>query len=283
MTGDIDQVSVSGNIDIRNTESNSYVGLLSGFQTAFLSETLTVTQFVAGEVTNVSAKGTISIDGQNFVYVGGLVGKAYNVHFNNASAEVEIQAVSRNFRAYVGGLIGHNFGGILINYAEIVDTVDISIENSYANSVISVASEGTWTSVGGLIGYNQYGIIVNSYAFSEVTLISDDRYYVAGLIGEDWFGTIKNSVATIQVTSTDSLSESESLHVSGLIASINAQSLITNSYFKIHYDGLLKTTAGSIVSSSDLILLTWYQTILTWDDNEVINTAITILSQVDNS
>ncbi len=280
MSGDIDNVNVSGTIAITNLGSTSYVGLLAGLVSAYLTSTMTVTQFQPGSVTNASAEGTLSIVGENFVYIGGLIGKAYNVHLDQTQTNVNITATSRNFRVYAGGLIGHNFSGILAGYEDIVEDVEITLENSHSNAVITLYEGGTWGSAGGLLGYNQYGVIMNSYAYARILLDSDDHHYIAGLIGEDWNGQIINSVASSLIFMTEDTTLSKNLNVSGLIASINDSTIVTNSFSTIGFSGTILDVAGEPVTMGTLTDASWFETILGWDGTLIdINQAISTLTQ----
>jgi len=280
MTGDVDHVTVEGDIHVINLESNTYAGLLTGFHSALLTDTMTVTEFVPGSVSNVSATGSVFVTTENFAYVGGLIGKAFNIHLEDSDASAVIDAVSRNFRVYVGGLIGHNFSGILSGYEDIVESVDITIERCHAVADITIHEGGTWASAGGLIGYNQYGVILDSYAFSHITLNSDDHHYLGGLIGEDWNGKISNSVAVTNVDLAPDDTVAMNLTVSGLVGSVNSESVITISFFAIDFTGVITSVAGTMVTADNLASSTWYEGTLLWDINSIdIPEAIANLTQ----
>lgn len=281
MTGNITNVTVSGSITINNLTSNTYAGGLVGFHSAYLSDTTTVAEFTTSNIVNAHATVTLDIKTENFAFVGGLVGKTYNSHLDHTSAIGTLQALSRNYRVYLGGLIGHNFGGILVSHESLVDTTDITIEHSYASTSLTVIDGGTWGSVGGLIGYNQYGQIIQSYAFADVTLESDDHGYVGGLIGEDWNSTIDQSVAALNLAVLPDENDTNQLRVSGLIGSINDVTSVTTSFYRsVAYDGVSETAPGSLVPAINLVDASWYTTILSWDDTLMdVTNAIAVLSQ----
>ena len=279
MTGNITNVDVNGTINVTNTSSNTYAGLLSGFHSAYITSTMTVSQFEPSEVINCSSEGTITVISKNFAYVGGITGKAYNIHLSHASSNVNMTVTSQKYRAFAGGLIGHNFSGILANYEDVVDSTDILIENCFANSTILIRDGGTWSTAGGLIGYNQYGVIKESFAQSSITLESDDHSYVGGLIGDDWNGKYESNVANVTVVVNADDNEVKSLGLSGLIGSINDQTLIEKSYYVINYSGAVDTTLGESTDIANLASVAWYQMTLLWDDLDFINLAIARLTQ----
>jgi filamentous hemagglutinin family protein len=115
---------------------------------------------------------TISFPYQN-VYVG-LFGYSTGIVRN-----VGLVGGSVTGGVFVGGLIGYNYGG--------------SIINAYATG--SVLGAGV---VGGLIGYSFNGSISNAYATGSVKGI----YYVGGLVGADDYSSVNNVYATGSVTGT---------------------------------------------------------------------------------
>ncbi len=279
MTGDITDVTVSGNITISNISSNTYAGLLVGFHSAYLTSTMTVSDFKASNIIDVSSTGTIDVNSKNFTYVGGLVGKTYNVHIENASSNSIISAVSQKYRVFAGGLVGHNYSGILMSYESVVDSTEITIESSYANTDITLPNNGSWTTAGGLIGYNQYGVIIDSFALSNIHLASDDHAYIGGLIGDDWNGKVISSVVVTNVFVTDDETETSSLSVSGLMGSINDQTVVENGFYILQYSGIPIVTLGTIASIDNITSVSWYQTTLLWEDLDFITLAINQLTQ----
>lgn len=274
MTGNISNVTVNGSINITNVSSNTYAGLLAGFHSAYLTTTMTVSEFVPSRIVNSSASGSISIISKNFAYAGGIVGKSYNIELKDVNASVEINAVSQKYRAFAGGLIGHNFSGILVGYQDVVEDTELLIERCYAEANIKLLDGGTWSTAGGLIGYNQYGIIKQSYAKSVITFESDDHGYIGGLIGDDWNGSVFNSVSSVQVIIQDDENDTSMLGVSGLFGSINDLSSSEKGYYYINYSQDEDVTLGSKINQSDLSNSEWYQNILEWDNADYINQAV---------
>lgn len=279
MTGDITNVTVNGTITISNISSNTYAGLLVGFHSAYITPTMTVSEFKASNIVDSSSTGTLNVISKNFTYVGGLVGKAYNVHFENTSSNSTISGVSHDFRVFAGGLIGHNFSGILMSYDSVVDSTEITIESSYANTDITLPNDGTWQTAGGLIGYNQYGVVIDSFAKSSIHLASDDHAYIGGLIGDDWNGKVVTSVVDTTVLLDVDGTETVGLSVSGLIGSINDLSVVENSFYIIHSSLTPEVTLGALTTIDNITNSTWYETTLLWDDVDFITQAINHLTQ----
>lgn len=279
MTGNITNVNVNGTINVINTSSNTYAGLISGFHSAHITSTMTVSQFKPSKVINSSSTGTIVVNSKNFAYVGGITGKAYNIHLSNTYSDINMTVTAQKYRAFAGGLIGHNFSGILANYEEVVDSTDILIENCYANSTILIRDGGTWSTAGGLIGYNQYGVINESFAHSTITLESDDHSYVGGLVGDDWNGKYQSSVANVKLIISADDNDIKSLGISGFIGSINDQTSVNKGFYVIDYLGTVDTTLGETINLANLESVSWYQNTLLWDDIDFINRAVLRLTQ----
>ena len=128
-------------------------------------------------------------------------------------------------RHQVGGLVGENAGGRVINsYASgivvgtggtvglIVGSNSGSITNSYADGEVSAKNN----SVGGLVGVNR-GHISNSYAIGRVI---GDANNVGGLVGDNSQGVISNSYATGSVAGSED--------IGGLVGLSNLGTLIKN-------------------------------------------------------
>ncbi|PKL01617.1 MAG: hypothetical protein CVV56_01125 [Tenericutes bacterium HGW-Tenericutes-1] len=279
MTGNITNVNVNGTITISNISSNTYAGLLVGFHSAYITPTMTVSEFKASSIIHSSSTGTLDVISKNFTYVGGLVGKTYNVHIEDASSISTISGVSHNYRVFAGGLIGHNFSGILMSYDSVVDSTEITIESSYANTDITLPNDGTWQTAGGLIGYNQYGVVTDSFAKSKIHLASDDQAYIGGLIGDDWNGKVVSSVVDIAVFLDVDGTEEAGFSVSGLVGSINDLTVVENSYFIIHSSFTPQVTLGELTTIDNITNTSWYETTLLWDDVDFITLAINHLTQ----
>ncbi|WP_128576403.1 GLUG motif-containing protein [Pseudomonas sp. BAY1663] len=141
---------------------------------------------------------TISASGSDYVGLFGYTGSGSTLR------DVGLQGGSVTGNSYVGGLVGYNDGGSIVDAYATVDVTGAhvtgglvganvgggSILRAYATGwVNATASEGLgWA--GGLIGQNA-GSISQSYASGGVT----GDYYVGGLVGHNGNGTVTDSYA----------------------------------------------------------------------------------------
>ncbi|MGD8786287.1 MAG: GLUG motif-containing protein, partial [Phycisphaerales bacterium] len=146
----------------------------------------------------------------------------------------------------VGGLIGWNLGGRLVNcystgtvngdsyVGGLIGAVDLggSIINCYSTSTVSGSGE-----VGGLLGWNLYGSIINCYSTGTVS----GHGAVGGLVGVNK-GEINNCYSTSMVSG-------ESL-VGGLVGNHQYLSTITNCYATGSVTGT--RYVGGLVGVNDL-------------------------------
>lgn len=263
-SGDITNCHVSGSIDIDNTASNIYAGLLAGFITSYITDTTTAADFVETIISNCTSEGTIDVIAANFVYVGGLIGNVYNVAIDQCSANTTINAGSRTYRVYAGGLLGFNYGGILYGHeTEIERSTNIIISNSYAISTINVSSLGTAATVGGLIGYSHSGFIVNNYAVSTMTAIGV-LVNAGGIIGENWTSTIANAVARVTFTLTPS--GNQETNWSAIAGFQDGQSIISQAYHLSTSVTTMTSETGQSVTITLLANVNWYQDAVDWDE-----------------
>jgi hypothetical protein len=266
VSGNLTDCTVSGTIAITHATANVYVGLLAGFSTAKITSTMIASEFAENVISECVATGEITVEGERFLYVGGLIGKTYNTEVTRCAAETTLGVTSSANRAYVGGLIGHNYGGILIGHeAELSRSTQIKIEYSTAVTTMSIFSNGTQTSAGGLIGYDQSGWINAVYAVSQISL-SGNNFNAGGLTGEAWNDTIQNAVASSHMWAPNSVL---SYRVSGIAVQKQAATIL-NSYFKLTTDLTVLDTTGTPVTAVTLALADWYVTTLTWD-GEIID------------
>jgi len=140
-------------------------------------------------------------------------------------------------RSYVGGLVGHNLHGTIIN--------SYVTGNVLGNSMI----------IGGLVGYNsEGGTITSSYATGNV---SGNGNYVGGLVGYNVTGTIISCYATGNASGNEN-------YVGGLVGSNS--SAIINSYATgdveggYYVGGLVGDNSGTVGNSyaTGKVDGTWY-------------------------
>ena len=129
---------------------------------------------------NVGVSGSISGSANR---VGGLIGSNYGGNIINCYSSVNLNMTSAQ---YTGGLVGMNAGSG-INTGAII--------NSYSTGTIA---SGNSFYIGGLVGGNSSGgSIKNSYSTIDVNVASS--YYAGGLVGDNT-GTVDNSYSTGDVT-----------------------------------------------------------------------------------
>ena len=188
--------------------------------------------------------------------VGGLVGYNENGMIINSYATGTVMGSK-----YVGGLVGQTFGGTITNsYAaatvngtnQVGGLVGVNdnamIINAYATGAVTA---GTSTA-GGLVGDN-YGTITNSYATGAVTAgIST----AGGLVGNN-YGTITNSYATGAVTGKNA---------GGLVGINNQDDLVSNSYWDINTSGTNLSAGGEGITTDKMKLPETYEG---WDFNDI--------------
>ncbi|MFA5035938.1 MAG: hypothetical protein WC479_02015 [Candidatus Izemoplasmatales bacterium] len=265
-SGDITNCHVDGSINVDNTVTNIFAGLLAGFVTSYITNATTAVDFVETTITSCSALGTITVIADDFIYVGGLIGQIYNVAIDRCFAETTINAGSRTYRVYAGGLLGYNYGGILYGHEEEIErSTDIAIKNSYAITTIAVSSLGTTVTVGGLIGYSHSGLIENDYAIATITAIGP-VVNAGGIIGENWTGTLVNVVTKITFTLTPS--GNQETNWSAIAGFQDGRSVINNAYHLTTLVTPMTSETGSPITITSLANVNWYHDTLNWDETQ---------------
>ena len=197
------------------------------------------------------------------MYAGGLVGQ------NGGTIRNSYAAVTATGDGYVGGLVGVNFRGTILNsYATgevtgtgsgyvgglVGDNYEGTIENSYATGAVTAISSG-YVIAGGLVGWNNTGsTILNSYATGNVTgtATGSGDVNAGGLVGVNFRGTISNSYATGEVTGT--ATGSGDVNAGGLVGD-NSRGTISNSYFNNQTTGQSVGIGGSEASQTGVTAL----------------------------
>jgi hypothetical protein len=135
---------------------------------------------------------------ENYVGLFGIIGEGWQIE------EIGVVDVTVLGQAYVGGLVGGNYLGIVSNcYAtgivhgsdHVGGLVGFSYEGTVSNSYYTGSVTGD-SFVGGLVGDNWGGTVSNSYSIDSVS----GRNRVGGLVGQSYDGTISNSHSTGSVT-----------------------------------------------------------------------------------
>ncbi|MFA5055401.1 MAG: GLUG motif-containing protein [Dehalococcoidia bacterium] len=178
-----------------------------------------------GYIDSGSSVGNVSLASVNITgqqRVGGLVGYNNQGTIINSSAAGTVNGSGD----YVGGLVGRNEDGTVNNssatcnvsgQADVGGLVGLILNGTVNNSHATGTVNGTQDCVGGLAGRN-YGMVNNSYATGTVNGNSN----VGGLVGQNYQGTVNNSYATGAVASTVNC-------VGGLVGQ-NYYGTVNNSY-----------------------------------------------------
>jgi len=262
VSGNLENITIINSvIQVQNTKSNSFVGGLVGFMTAKIASNMTATQFLANHIEDTSVEATITVSGEQFVYVGGAIGKLYNTKVDGLRVHSSIQATSQTVRLFAGGAIGHNYSGILQPFKEQVETADILLSNLIVETTIHAKSEESYAMIGGLLGYNNAGVVVESLA--KGTLHSTgNQLYVGGLIGEDWQGKYRFNLADVSFAT---ITPSETIHLNLLIANSREGILTEHLYYQVQ--GAQTSLLGSAVDLTLVDRSLFFRDSLQWDED----------------
>ena len=178
-------------------------------------------------IRNVGLTG-VNITGGN--HVGGLVGS------NNGGTIINSYVTgSVNGSTYVGGLVGYNNTG--------------TVSNSYSTGNVTGSRNdgnyGYYGGVGGLVGFNDFGTISNSYSID--TVIEHGSNEAGGLVGYNLSGSISNSYATGSVSGDSPLGGLAGLNVSGTISNSYATGRVSGSRY---VGGLAGYNTNGTISNS---------------------------------
>ncbi len=272
--GDIsNNVVTNADITVLNTSSNTFVGLLVGYTQGV--ETTYLDEFVANSITSNEVEGSITVRSAEIAFVGGLIGKAYNstVSFNSSNATLDVSANGTDVPVYVGGFIGHNYGGILVDFGlGAIEDTDIFIEFNISNSVITVADSTSNLAIGGFIGFNQAGVTQNNYVVADIVLTGEqsetNTVRVGGFIGENYEA---KSVRNVILLSLDSSAFTGQCELDGYVAGRYTEYIATYIY-------LVNNDSIAIATSDDDITIT-IETALDLQTN--LNWSSEFIDQID--
>lgn len=266
-SGDVTDVSLNGDITVTNNDSNTYAGLLLG-QSSENSYAGNISNFLPNNITGNQAQGNLTIVSERIAFVGGLIGKSFNSKVSDNFVQSTIDVTSIEDMVNVGGLIGHNYGGITAGYEIERKAKDITVSNNIAFSQITTENLMNNGYIGGLIGYNNFGD--NHDNFAETMIYAEGQTLSSGLlIGEDWYSENKDSVVRGSLSLV-----SENLSSSAYVGKIYGNSLLLNSYFESADQEF--SEEKNQVSLADLLNSSWYLTNLEWEV-EFINKIIDLL------
>jgi len=266
--GSIVNSSVHGDIHVKNYASNTYAGLLSGYAQAQITESTTLEDFVPGLIEGNEVNGNLIIEAGEVAYIGGLIGKTYNVTVasNTAIVNVDVIAEGTNVPVYIGGFIGHNYGGILSNFLTEVEDTNIYIEDNISCSVINVTNTSANVFVGGFLGFNQKGYVRDNFSQSAInmegTLSETNTVRVGGFLGENFESQIESVVISIEIVIDDFEGELfRSVFAAGRFTELPAEAIYITGMTAI-----LPETDDDItmIQSADLTDLDFYVDNLGW-------------------
>lgn len=261
VSGNLENVTIQNSIiHVQNTQSNSFVGGLVGFMTAKIASNMTATEFLANHIKNTSVESTITVSGNQFIYVGGAVGKLYNTKVEQLIVISSIQASNQNVRLFAGGAIGHNYSGILKPFKDQLESTDILLTNMLVETTIQAQSQDSIAIVGGLMGYNNAGVITNSLAKGTLSS-SGTQLDFGGFIGEDWQGTYRFNLADVAF---GTLSATDTIRLNPLIA--NTRDGINTDHMYYQSRGGLTSTLGTSVDLALVELSLFFRDSLQWDE-----------------
>lgn len=264
-SGDVSNVILNGTINITNDDSSTYAGLLLG-QSSENSYAGNISNFLPNNINNNQANGSVTVVSERIAFVGGLIGKTFNSKVSENFVQSTIDVTSLEDMVNVGGLIGHNYGGITAGYEIERKAKDITVSNNIAFSQITAESLLNNGYIGGLIGYNNFGD--NHDNFAETMISAQSLDISSGLlIGEDWYSENKDSVVRGSL-----ILVSENISSSAYIGKIYGNSLLINSFFESPDQEF--SEEKNQVSLADLLSSSWYTTNLEWEVefiNQIIN------------
>ena len=255
-SGNVEDVSVNGTINVTNNDSNTYAGLLLG-QSSENSYSGNIANFLPNEITDNQANGSLTIVSERIAFAGGLIGKVFNSKVTGNFSDTTMDVTSTEDMANVGGLIGHNYGGITAGYEIERKGKDITVANNIAFSQITVESLLNNGYIGGLIGYNNFGD--NRDNFADTTISAEGLVISAGLlIGEDWYSENKDSLVRGSLNLT-----SDNISMSAYIGKTYGNSLLLNSYFESQDQQF--SEEKNQVSLDNILDSSWYVSNLEWE------------------
>ncbi|HOW38493.1 MAG TPA: hypothetical protein PLZ76_06245, partial [Bacillota bacterium] len=277
LTGNLTNIQVNGTLTVNNAAGSTYAGLLAGFATTPVEQMDVPTDFIESVLRGCRAEGRLTVATKLFGYVGGLVGKTFNVELNDCRSTASLTASAETDRLYVGGLVGHNYGGYLAGHADAIERDPFVLtERCAAVSKISVVSRGTKALVGGLFGYDGLGHLEDCFAYSEITA-AGALLSVGGLVGESWTQTVLDSVVKSVVSITPS--EGQTVTYGGVAGFFEDSATAQGARFLTQSATVPTVTGGTAVTAENLASATWYQTALGWNDSAWYDSAIAVLDQ----
>ena len=172
---DMDNISISGNLNISSTYSQVVGGI--------------VANLYSGTVTNSSVDINFLVNAQDHVWVGGIVGEGSNTTIKECHSSGNINGISENGTVHVGGIMGESGS-------------DSSIEKCSVSGEITAIGSGIEIYAGGIVGrfFALSSTIKTCYSEVRVSVKNKQReggfLYAGGIAGEITYGLIDACYAT---------------------------------------------------------------------------------------
>lgn len=188
-------------------------------------------------ITNCSVTGIIELNSELDIYIGGITGSIYDIHYgkiNNNSVNIKINVISGSSIS-AGGIVGR------ANYISIIG-------NTVSGSIVTSADSHQY--VGGIAGA---AIMVNTYnndVSIDITTTSNNFATVGGVIGEFSFANCNYNIYRGNIVYYSSL-EDNSNYV-GSIVGVGNDSVINGNIFigKINIYTIIKMEISPIATLS---------------------------------
>lgn len=268
--GDIENITANGSISIVNVKSNTFAGLLVGASQKQVELSTDIAEFKPNNVIHNEVSGTINVTSERIAFVGGLIGKALNSIVTDNFSDVTIDVITNNSMLYAGGLIGHNYGGVVSGYEQERLTLNIAVSNNIALSEINSEAKGYNAYTGGLIGYNFYGDAFNNFTLTAI--VTSGRITSASLlIGEDWNSNLSEMLALGDIAFFNQVNIE---FFQGPFVGRSFGSTTSNDNYYQSEQDLGELTFR--ITETDTLNITWYQDNLAWDQ-DLINSVISII------
>ena len=267
--GNITGCDVEGTITIENDNYGSYIGMLVGFTQGKIDETTIITEFEPNLINQNTVTGQITITEGELGFIGGLAGKTFNTTVSNNFSSTSLDITTGNYQVYIGGLIGHNFGGIYKGYEAYVDDVNIYIENNISQNLIEVTVNNADVSIGGMIGYNLKGYHRDNYVESnilvdevEVAITNEYMIKVGGYFGEGWESQVEDIIINTTTNAIFVPDNTQNYAVNALSGKNHLEFTPSNVYIVIPSN--FNTEDFLTGTAAELLISSFYTTTLGW-------------------
>jgi hypothetical protein len=196
-----------------------------------------------GTISSCYSTGSVS----GYAYIGGLVGYNYGT-INNCYSSGSISGNAR----YAGGLVGGNYGTMTNCYSSgsvtgrLVDGGLVGI-NSYYGMITNCYSTGSvlgTSGMGGLVGESR-GTIGSCYSIGSVT---GTYHEVGGLVGRNYYATITNCYSAGSASGEDYVGGLVGRNYGGIITKCYSIGSVSGTIYNV--GGLVGYSYGGAVSAS---------------------------------